>query len=98
MITVIIEHKVKDFATWKAVFDAGFDFRHRAGEESHKLFRNINQPSDVTVVSEFPSVEAAQKFLNSEWLKTRMQEAGVVGEPKCQLLAEVFIARRTSAD
>lgn len=98
MVTVVIQHKVRDFSTWKAVFDAGFDFRHRLGEESHKLFRNVTDPSNVTVISEFPSTESAKKFIESDWLKTRMEEAGVIGEPTIHILAEIFMARRTSAD
>lgn len=98
MITVLIQHKVSDFSRFKPVFDSAFQFRHDNGEESCKIFRSLTDPNDVTVMLTFPSAEGAQKFVNSDTLRTRMIEAGVVGEPNIHLLAEAYMARRTAAD
>ena len=98
MITVLIHHKVSDFSTWKPAFDSAFQFRHNMGEEGYKLFRSLTDPQDVTVMISFLTTEAAEKFVNSDMLRERMKEAGVIGEPTVQILAEVLLARRTSAD
>jgi quinol monooxygenase YgiN len=98
MITVLIHHKVSDFTKFKPVFDSAFQFRHNNGEESYKMFRNIHDPNDVTLMLNFPSADAAQKFVASDTLRARMKEAGVIGEPNIQVLAEAYLARRTSAD
>lgn len=98
MITVLIHHKVSDFNTWKPVFDSAFQFRHSMGEEGYKLFRSLTDPQDVTLMLNFLSTEGAEKFVNSNTLRERMKEAGVIGEAKIQILGEVLLARRTSAD
>lgn len=98
MITVLIQHKVSDFSKFKPAFDSAFQFRHDIGEESCKIFRCLTDPNEVTVMVHFPSAESAQKFATSDTLRTRMKEAGVVGEPTVRLLAEAYMARRTAAD
>jgi hypothetical protein len=98
MVTVLIHHKVSDFNHFKPVFDSSFQFRHSVGEEGYKMFRSLHDPNDVTVMLNFPTPEAAQKFVASDTLRSRMKEAGVVGEPNVQMLSEVLFARRTSAD
>lgn len=98
MITVLIHHKVSDFTTWKPVFDSAFTFRHSFGEESYKIFRSVTDPNDVTLLLSFATAAAAQKFVDSDALRSRMKEGGVIGEPNVQVLSEVLFARRTSAD
>jgi hypothetical protein len=98
MVTVLIHHKVSDFNQFKPVFDSSFQFRHSVGEESCKMFRSLTDPNDVTLMLNFPTADAAQKFVASDTLRSRMNEAGVVGEPNVQVLSEVLFARRTSAD
>ena len=98
MITVLIRHKVADFTKFKPAFDSAFQFRQTNGVESYKMFRNLHDANDVTVMLSFPSADDAQKFVASDALRTRMKEGGVVGEPTIQLLAEAYMARRTSAD
>jgi len=98
MITVLIHHKVSDFSRFKSVFDSAFQFRHDNGEESCKILRSLTDPNDVTLMLTFSSAEGAQKFVNSDTLRARMIEAGVVGEPTIHLLAEAYMARRTAAD
>jgi heme-degrading monooxygenase HmoA len=98
MITVLVRHKVADFNAWKPAFDSVFSFHHTVGEEAHKIFRSLTDANDVTVMLTFATAEAAQKFVNSDTLRTRMKEGGVIGEPSVQVLSEVMFARRTSAD
>jgi quinol monooxygenase YgiN len=98
MVHVLIRHKVADFNTWKAVFDAALMFRKNAGEHSFHLFRDANDPSDLTLVFEWETGERAEKFLKSEQLKREMMQAGVQGEPEMRILHEMVTMRKTAAD
>lgn len=97
-VTVLVQQKVADFAQWKPVFDSAFLFRKQCGEQAYKLFRDVKDPNDVTLVLEFSNVECAQKFIASETLRTEMQKAGVIGEPSVKYMSEFLLARRTAAD
>ncbi|MCX6832142.1 MAG: hypothetical protein NT028_08430 [candidate division Zixibacteria bacterium] len=85
---VLIEHKVKDYAAWKVVFDDNADFRRSSGEKSFHIFRPNGNSNDLTLLFEWSSLKEAEKFYASLELKSAMQRAGVVEEPKIQFLTE----------
>lgn len=97
-VTVLVQHKVADFSQWKPVFDSAFLFRKQSGEQAYKLFRDVRDPNDVTLVLEFANVESAQRFIGSETLRSEMKKAGVIGEPSVKYMSEFLLARRTAAD
>jgi len=45
------------------------------------VYQAADNPNDITVTHDFATVEAAHAFVNSEELKSAMQNAGVVGAP-----------------
>ena len=45
MATVLIQHKVNDFAEWKKVFDFAADMRTSSGELSAQVFRDASDPN-----------------------------------------------------
>jgi quinol monooxygenase YgiN len=98
MVHVLIHHKVKDFSSWKAAFDAAFTFRKDAGEVSFRLYQEINDPSDVTLWFEWESAESAEKFTASEELARQMKLAGVEGKIEIRIVRELLAMRRTAAD
>ena len=49
MVTIDIRHKVEDFATWKAVFDAARDVRREAGELACRIYTVHGSETDVMV-------------------------------------------------
>lgn len=98
MVHVLIRHKVSDFNNWKAVFDAAFMLRKNAGERSFHLFRDADDPSDLTLLFEWENGEMAQNFLMSDQLRIEMKKAGVLGPPESRLLHEMMTMRRTAAD
>lgn len=98
MVHVLIRHKVSDFNKWKAEFDDAFMFRKNAGELAFHLYRDMTDPSDLTLLFEWESAESAQKFLGSEQLKREMNKAGVQGEPELRVLHEMVTMRKTAAD
>lgn len=88
MAHILIEHKVKDFASWKTVFDSNAEFRRSSGEKSYHIFRPNGNGNDVTLLFEWSSLKEAEKFFASLELKSAMQRAGVVDAPKIQFLTE----------
>ncbi len=89
MATMLVQHKVKNFADWKKVFDSVFELRKSSGELSTQLYQDASDPSKVTVVNKWNSLANAQKFALSPELKAAMEKAGVLGPPSISFLNEV---------
>jgi hypothetical protein len=77
--TVIIRHEVKDFATWRSVFDAAKPMREEGGEIKADVYRAGNT---VHAVIEYASLDQAKTHFGSPLLKEKMGEAGVIGVPE----------------
>ncbi len=98
MINVLIHHEVADYTTWKAAFDAAFDWRRKSGERSCHIFRSAGSVNDLTLFFEWESLEKARAFVASEELKAKMASAGVKGAPRVDFLSEVHSVHRSAAD
>ncbi len=70
--------KVENYEKWKAGYDASIEQRKAAGEISFRVFRNVDEPNSVTVLSVQESAEKIRAFINSPDLKTRMKQAGII--------------------
>jgi len=77
----IVSHLVKDFDTWKTIFDQFEPIRKEAGELSAVVLRHADDPNMVTVINTWDSIEAFQALFNREELKVGMAEAGVTAPP-----------------
>ena len=98
MIQVLVHHQVADYNNWRSVFDAALDFRHNGGECSCRIFRNAENPNDLTLLLEWENIDRAKRYLTSDELCEKMRQAGVVGVPEIQYLAETYTVRRSAAD
>ncbi len=74
MVHVIVRHKVADFAKWKQAFDAYLNRRMAAGETGFRVFQSIDDPRDVTVFTDWESMEHARRFMQSDDLRKAMQK------------------------
>jgi quinol monooxygenase YgiN len=88
MASMMIQHKVKDFAAWKKAFDANIGLRTSNGELSAQIFRDASDPNKLTVINKWNSIANAQKFAQSPELKAAMEKAGVEGPPTVSFLNE----------
>ena len=77
----IVSHPVKDFDTWKTIFDQFEPIRKEAGELSAVVLRHADDPNMVTVINTWNSIDAFQALFNREELKAGMTEAGVTAPP-----------------
>jgi len=79
---IIVQHTVRDYDAWKAVFDEHEASRRRFGATGHELYRGLEDPNEVTVVNHFPSKEQAEAFAADPSLKEAMERGGVISEPR----------------
>lgn len=98
MIQVLVHHQVADYNNWRSVFDAALDFRHNGGECSCRIFRKAGNPNDLTLLFEWENIDRAMHYMTSDELREKMRQAGVVGVPEIQYLAEMYTVRRSAAD
>ena len=98
MVHVLVRHTIADYKTWRGIFDASLDFRHEGGEQSCRIFRDMEKDGEIELLCEWESREKAQRFMNSSELQTRMKQAGVLGTPEIHYLSEMYTIRRSAAD
>jgi hypothetical protein len=89
MTVLVVQHKVRDFDAWKLVFDEDESRRREHGAQRHWVYRTVEDPDDVVVAVEFPSVDAARSFVEDPGLREAMGRAGVQGEPHVHVRDEV---------
>jgi quinol monooxygenase YgiN len=86
MATMLIQHKIKDYAEWKKVFDSFAGLRTSSGELSSQIYRDSSDPNSLTILNKWNSTENAKKYAHSPGVKTAMEKAGVVGQPNVSFL------------
>jgi len=89
MVHVIVSHKVEDFGKWKQKFDGDSAVRIANGSQGGKVYRGAGDPNLVSLEFEWDTLENIQKFLQSDELKSKMEDAGVVGAPEVHILEKV---------
>ena len=72
MAVVLLNFEIDDYEAWKPMFDADPAGRKESGATSHMLSRGVDNPNEVFIRVEFPSVDQAQAF------RTRLLDAGVL--------------------
>ncbi len=82
MPTIFLQHRVADYDAWRPAYDEDVERRSAAGLSEIGVFRKTGDENLVLLVWGAENVESFQAMLNSEDLKDKMQEAGVVSEPE----------------
>ena len=88
MAGILVQHKVKDFAAWKKVYDSQASMRKTGGELSDQIYHDASDPNKLILVFKWDSVANAQKFAQSPELRAAMEKAGVDGAPTITFLNE----------
>ena len=63
MVTVQIEHPIRDYSSWRAAFDRDPAGRQSAGVRRYRVSRPVDDPKYVLVDLEFDSAVAAARFV-----------------------------------
>jgi hypothetical protein len=83
---MLFRHKVRDFKSWKAGYDAHQPKRMEAGLTEKYLLRNSDDPNEVVALFEAQDLNRAKEFAASAELREKMQEVGVVDKPDVYFL------------
>jgi heme-degrading monooxygenase HmoA len=81
MPSLLLRHKVTDYAQWKSAFDAHCVSRQANGSRGGQLFRNASDSNELVVLLEWDVLETARQYAQSEEFHEVMQRAGVVDRP-----------------
>jgi heme-degrading monooxygenase HmoA len=86
MASMIIHHRVRDYAAWRPGYDAHESSRGAAGITDGRVYRNAEDPNDIVIVANVSDLAKARAWTASDDLKTAMQKAGVLGAPTIHLI------------
>jgi hypothetical protein len=81
MPKMIVRHKVKDFDTWKKVFDSHKGAQTAAGLTNPRIFRSADDPNETVVIFDAQDIARAKAFGASADLKSTMVASGLVDKP-----------------
>ncbi|OGX39489.1 MAG: hypothetical protein A3G91_03615 [Omnitrophica WOR_2 bacterium RIFCSPLOWO2_12_FULL_50_9] len=81
MPLMIVQQKVKDYRAWKKIFNAAYAIRKASGERSCKIFRNTEDPNEITLLLEWDDIQNAMKYSQSKLFKEAEKKAGAITEP-----------------
>lgn len=85
---IIVNHQVNDYATWRTGYENVQPLRDRHGVTAASVLQDPADPNQVTVLHWFPTVDQAQAFAGAPELKEAMQQAGVAGPPRIEIVVE----------
>jgi len=78
---LIVSHRVKDYGTWRPVFDQHKGAQKSAGLTNPRVFRSTDDNNNVVIVFDTDDTKKAKDFVDSPDLKATMAEAGVLNTP-----------------
>lgn len=88
MAYMLVRHMVKDYATWKPVFDRHGVDRKARGSRGGYVFRSADDPNEVLILLEWDSLQSARQFVQASDLPKAMEQAGVADRPDIYFLDE----------
>ena len=89
MVYVAAQFSVKDYKSWRMVFDKHSQMRKSAGEVSVKILRTEEDPNDINLLFEWDNSQNARSFLTSPEAQQGMRESGMNGKPQMRFLTEI---------
>lgn len=86
MVTVQIEHPIRDYASWRAAFDRDPAGRQSAGVLRYRVYRPIDDPKYVLVDLDFGAPEAAERFVTTMRSIWRQVEGTLIEGPRARIV------------
>lgn len=90
MATIVVRHKIDDWAKWKAFYDGSDEFHKKSKLTGAHVFQSADDPRELIILSEFDSMDDARKFGQSPELKDAMKSAGVADQPNIYFCEKVI--------
>lgn len=76
---ILLHHKVRDFDTWKAIYQSRAAIRAAAGIHQLHLLQGNSNPNDVVILFLVEDLEQAREHFASLSLSQAMAQGGVDG-------------------
>lgn len=89
-LMMMVKHKVKNYATFKTVYDDHDSVRLANGLHSYVIGRGMDDSMMVLVALKADNLEKAKAFSKDATLKKAMQKAGVEGAPEISFINAVW--------
>jgi len=89
MVTVIVQHEVKNFTEWKKVFDSDEPSRTQAGVKLSGLYTSVKNPNDVTMIFEAPNAELFDTMMRDPQRQKDIEKSGVVSAVNASILNKI---------
>jgi hypothetical protein len=81
-VRMFVRLEVVQFSEWVKTYDAFAPARKAAGITQSTLWQSADDPNDVTIINEFPTLEQARAFAASGELRDAMRNSGLRGPPQ----------------
>ncbi len=82
MATLVVNHKVKDYATWKTGFDSDEERRLSAGMKVISVGQKLGEAGNVYIVFDVADPSILPGFMADPELQAKMAELGVISAPE----------------
>lgn len=90
MAVLKIEHRVRDFDSWKKAFDGDPVGREQGGVRGYRILRATTDPNLVFIELELDGVSDAEAFLvRLRTLWSRVVDEGLIEAPTARIVEEV---------
>ena len=86
MSTLIVNHRVKDYATWKTGFDSDEQRRQGAGIKLISVGQKAGDPGNVYIIFDVADISVLDGFMGDPELQAKMKELGVISAPEAIVL------------
>jgi hypothetical protein len=87
--TLAIRHHVRDYATWRKVYDEAGPLRAQYGCTAQRVMQLPGDGNDLFVTHDFPTAEQAGSFAHDPALREAMGQSGVEGVPRIEIFTDV---------
>ena len=91
MPTLHIEHKIRDFDSWKAAFDRDPAGRQQSGVRRYRVLRPVDDPNYIMIDLDFDTSSEAETFLaamRTVWGSAQAAPA-LIGSPQARIVETV---------
>jgi quinol monooxygenase YgiN len=86
VVTVQIEHPIRDYTSWRAAFDRDPAGRQAAGVRRYRVYRPVDDPKYVLVDLEFDSGDAAERFVATMRGIWQQVEGTLIDGPRARIV------------
>jgi hypothetical protein len=85
---MFVRLEVVQFSEWVKTYDGFAPARKAAGMTESTVWQSADDPNDVIIINDFPSLEQARAFAASGDLRDAMRNSGLKGPPQVWFAAK----------